>query len=308
MSADSAMPDIDHRKSPMLSALHRARAYLLERQSPGGGFCFYRGYYLEEPNLSDTWHAVAALTNLLGVVLPAKNCHADFIIARPIEPQPFALYYRVRALLALGVDDPKSTEVRSVVMALRVHLPDLAMHAPLVDSLRRFECTLWLKRHFDLAVAADNLALTLLQGEHVDGGYGTPPNLLDTEAAIAVLMLCSHTPASRTGGFVNRMAVPGFGFRLTAGSLSPNLETTCAGMTSCCRLGLPIAHARDAVAFILSCQTGNGGFARAADALPDVALTHLALAALAEHVAPLPLYAITSARRDAWGAADERRA
>ena len=287
------------RKNPLLSALDRARDYLMERQSPGGGFCFYRGYYLEEPNLSDTWHAVAALTGLLGVVLPERDSHADFIIGQPIEPQPLVLYCRVRALLALGVDDPESATVQSAVVDLQRHLPDLAMHTSLSAALQRLNCTLWLKRHFGLMLAADDLAHPLLQGEHADGGFGTPPNLLDTEAAIAVLMLCGHAPAERTGEFVNRMAVPGFGFRLTANSLSPNLETTCAGMLSCCRLGLPIPHARDAIAFVLSCQTGNGGFARAADALPDITLTHLALAALARHMAPLSLCDMASSSEEA---------
>ncbi|WP_449425497.1 hypothetical protein [Rhodanobacter lindaniclasticus] len=91
----------------LASALNRARAYLLERQSPSGGFCFYRGYYAEEPNLSDTWHAIAVLIGLLGVDLPEKNSHASFVIGQPIAPQPLLLYYRVRTLLALGADDPR---------------------------------------------------------------------------------------------------------------------------------------------------------------------------------------------------------
>jgi prenyltransferase beta subunit len=43
-----------------------------------------------------------------------------------------------------------------------------------------------------------------------------------------------------------------------------------------------------ALAFILDCQTGDGGFARAPDALPDIALTHLALAGL-DALAGVPL-------------------
>ncbi|KZC22681.1 MULTISPECIES: prenyltransferase/squalene oxidase repeat-containing protein [Rhodanobacter] len=298
MSSDSAI-SIDSRKNPLVSALDRVRTYLLERQSPNGGFCFYRGYYVEEPNLSDTWHAIVVLTELLGVVLPEKSSHASFIIGQPVEPQPLALYYRVRALLALEVGDPESAEVASAVMALQTHFPDIATYASLSAALQRIKCTVWLKRRFGLPMAVDDLARTLLQGEHDDGGYGTPANLLDTEAAIAVLMLCGHAASSRTGDFVNRMAVPGFGFRLTAGSLSPNLETVCAGMRSCCRLGLSVPHAQDAVAFMLSCQTGNGGFARAAGALPDITLTYLALTTLARQMAPRLLRDMVPPRSDA---------
>ncbi len=286
MSSDFAIP-VDSRK--LASALNRARAYLLERQSPSGGFCFYRGYYAEEPNLSDTWHAIAVLIGLLGVDLPEKNSHASFVIGQPIAPQPLLLYYRVRTLLALGADDPQSAEVRSAVEALQAHFPNIATQASLSAALQRIRCTVWLKWHFGLPTALDDLAMALLRGEHEGGGYGIPPNLLDTEAAIAVLMLCGHAPLPRTGDFVNRMAVAGFGFRLTAGSLSPNLETVCAGIRSCCRLGMPIPHARDAMAYVLSCQTGNGGFARAAGALPDITLTHLALTTLARQLAPLSM-------------------
>jgi hypothetical protein len=282
-------PSIDSRTNALASALDRARTYLLGRQSPSGGFCFYRGYYAEEPNLSDTWHAIAVLANLLGVALPEKNEHANFIIAQPIEPQPLTLYYRLRVLLALGVDDPELTEVRSAVSALQADFPDLAAHTSLFAVLQRVRCTLWLKQHFRLPMAVDGLVQTLLQAEPDDGGYGTPPNLLDTEAAIATLALCGQASPERTGDFVNRMALPGFGFRLTAGSLSPNLETVSAGIRSCCRLGIPVPHVEDAVAFVLSCQTGNGGFARAAGALPDITLTHLALSTLAKQMEPLLL-------------------
>lgn len=278
-------PSIDSRNA-LASALNRARTYLLERQSPGGGFCFYRGYYAEEPNLSDTWHAVAVLSSLLGVVLREKNSHANFVIGQPIEPQPLALYYRVRALLALDVDDPELAEVRSAMTALQTDFPDMTAHTSLFAVLQRVRCTLWLKQHFGLPMAADGLVHTLLQAEHVDGGYGTPPNLLDTEAAIATLTLCGQASPARTADFVNRMALPGFGFRLTAGSLSPNLETVSAGMRSCCRLGLPVPDTEDAIAFVLSCQTGSGGFARATGALPDITLTHLAVSTLARQVAP----------------------
>jgi hypothetical protein len=46
--------------------LARAARYIAGRQCQGGGFCVYRNVYLEEPNLSDTWHALAGL-RLLGV-------------------------------------------------------------------------------------------------------------------------------------------------------------------------------------------------------------------------------------------------
>jgi len=147
---------------------------------------------------------------------------------------------------------------------------------------------LWLKKHFHLPIDADEVLRTLLASEDTSGGFGSPPNVVDTETAIGVLQLSSRDIPAGAGEFLQRMAAPGFGFRLTAGSLSPNLETTCAGVIGCSRTGKPVPHAKDAIAFILSCQTGNGGFSRTAGALPDLARTHMALTTLIVHLGDSP--------------------
>ncbi len=262
------------------SALQHARDYLLEKQSPGGGFCFYRGYYLEEPNLSDTWHGVAALTDLLGVELTKRKAHADFVIGRPVEPQPFSLYYRIRCLLALQISDPAADEVAQAVEALRLSLPDPAQPQQLGAALQQLHCVLWLRKYLGMHTADEHLAQEVLSMANEDGGYGDPSNLLDTADAIALLELCGATLPPTTREFVSSMADPQFGFRLTATSRSPNLETVHAGAASCRRLAMDVAHVAAATAFVLSCQTGSGGFARASDALPDITLTHMALTTL----------------------------
>jgi len=266
------------------SALQRAGDYLLEKQSPGGGFCFYRGYYLEEPNLADTWHGIAALMGLLGVELAGRNEHADFVIRQVVEPQPFALYYRLRSLLALKVADPMQGEVVRAVASLRVGLPDPMRPYPLGAALQRLRCILWLRKRLGMEGETAEVAEAILAMANADGGYGMPSNLPDTEAAVAILALCDAEPRQATGAFVQSMADPQFGFRLTAASRSPNLETVHAGVSSCHRLGLAIPHAAAATAFVLSCQTGSGGFARTADALPDIALTHMALTVLLRYL------------------------
>ena len=42
------------------AALERATDYIRTRQCADGGFCYYRYADLEEPNLHDTYYAVAA--------------------------------------------------------------------------------------------------------------------------------------------------------------------------------------------------------------------------------------------------------
>lgn len=258
-------------------AVAAARGYLLERQSPAGGFCFYRGYYIEEPSLADTWHGVEAWAALTEAPLPAAMRHAAFVLGQPIEPQPFALYYRMQTLRRLKLADPAAPAMHAAVTALPLRLPPLRGGA-LQTPLRRLTYSLRLKQALDIpADAAAALAETLRAAEAPDGGYGDPPNLHDTAEALAVLASCHAEAGPRTAPFVAKLAQPDCGFRLTAHALSPSLETTAAGMACCARLGVPIAHAMATLGFILDCQTGDGGFARRPGALPDLAWTHLAL-------------------------------
>src|SRR5512144_1681376 len=46
--------------SRLKQALERATEYVTSRQCRNGGFCYYRYADLEEPNLHDTYYAVAA--------------------------------------------------------------------------------------------------------------------------------------------------------------------------------------------------------------------------------------------------------
>jgi prenyltransferase beta subunit len=269
-----------------MQALAKARAYLLGRQCANGGFSFYRSEYLEEPNTHDTWHALATL-RLLGTHAPRGKDIVRFVIDQPVAAQPYGLFFRVRSLCLLDTTDPEHVAVREAVAALTTPAPDLERLGDPTNSFYQLRLVLWLKRQFGLAFPARDLALNLLAGEHPNGGFGVPPNLLATRQALAVLALCEAPAPAQAGAFVTRLATPDFGFRLTADSLAPNLETTCAGIACCRRLHLPIVHAADALAFILDCQTGDGSFARAPSALPDIALTHLALSGLDVLAGPL---------------------
>lgn len=283
-------------RDPLTSALQHARDYLLERQSPGGGFCFYRGYYVEEPNLADTWHGVAALTGLLGVELSERGKHAEFIFRQAVEPQPLALCYRIRTLLMLHANDPASAEVERAVAALEVSLPDPARPHLFGTALQRLRCILWLRRHVGLDTAIDELAQAIFGVTNDDGGYGEPSNLLDTADAIAALTFCGAAAAPTTRGFVSSMADPQFGFRVVARAPSPNLETVHAGAASCRRLDLDVPYAAAATSFVLSCQSGSGGFARTSDALPDMTLTYMALTTLIRDLPGNPIAADVPSR------------
>jgi len=261
-------------------ALAAARAYLSSRQSPGGGFCVYRSAWLDEPNLFDTWHAVATFA-LLGVAVPHAATCAHFVAAQGIDHQAHALYYRVRSLQALRTPDPKAIEVRDAVGGLVEHAPAPGTpSSQLGGPLQALRHTVWLKRQFGCELRQAGIVEALLRLADAGGGFPVPPDLLTTQAACAMLHMCGHAIPERTAVYVESLAVPGFGFRLTSNSLSPNLETTCAGIQCCVWMHCALCHARDAQRFVLACQDGRGGFARAPGALADLACTHLAIESL----------------------------
>lgn len=268
------------------SALDGARAYLLGRQCANGGFSFYRMDYLEEPDPSDTWHAVAALGRL-GATVPRQPEIVRYATSQPVSEQPYGLYFRTRVFDLLGLADPEATTVVETIAALPIEHDGLKGTHDLCERLQRLRLTLWLKRRFDQTFAMSATAKSLLALEADGGGFGAPPNLIDTRMALSCLALCETPQPARCASFIARLAIPDFGFRLTEHSLSPTLDAVCAGLACCRRLGLAIAHADAALLSILDCQTGNGGFARAPGALPDIRLTHLALIGLEVLAGPL---------------------
>lgn len=279
MSAATLLRQVAPPDPRLIDACDRARAYLLERESAQGGFCFYRTADLEEPNLFDTWHAVAALAQL-GEKPVRQERLIRFVMGRGVAGELYLLYYRTRILHALGVEDAERAAVRALVSGLALRPPEETDAAAFSSTLERLRMTLWLKRHAGTPFPARRIAQALRAVEHPKGGFGVPANLLDTRVALAVLASCREPVARRTSEFVSRTAVPGLGFRLTDDSLTSSLETTCAGLACARRLCLRVPAQAEAIGFILACQAANGGFARAPGALPGIGLTHLALMAL----------------------------
>ncbi len=282
MTESSAVPTIDPVAERLANVLDRARAYVLGRQSPNGGFSFYRTSDINEPSLSDTWHAIAAL-RLLNVAPPHSDSIIKFVTEQRPQAQAYALYFRVRILDALQTLDPERATVAGLVRSLPARLRPSDAAFEHSDELERLHLTLWLNKHFALPFATRALGSVLSALEHPGGGFGTPANLLDTAEVLSIPSLCRSVSSPATRKLVTRLGVPGFGFRLTMSSLTPTLETTCAGIECCVRLRLPVPYPKDTRDFILDCQTGNGGFARAPGALAGLALTHLALSGL-DHV------------------------
>ncbi len=265
-------------RAEVAQARQRATVYLLSRQTPSGGFCFYRWGGIEEPNLADTDLALGSLQRL-GQTVPNPDAVQTFAQRFADSLQPDALQHRIGIDRALGQQPAQDGAMREAIAALPWPEPPTggASDAAASAWLSRTRRLVSLRRAVDLPVDGESLLAQLSRLVH-DGGFGSPPNLLDTHAALDIAALCGR-PLRREDvrRFVDGLQVPASAFTLTPLSRIARLDVIAAGVESCALLGLPLRYGGDALRFVLGCQTDGGGFALSPGALADIECTHAAV-------------------------------
>jgi len=290
-------------------AIAKAAAYIRGRQSPSGGFCFYRYGPIEEPSLGDTYYAVSSL-KLFGIEVPSPRQVARFVGESRIFGVTY-LYFCAFTLDRLGLASRVGAEALQQIDALSIRLPQEGRETAwtrLIDRsgwLESARKTLRLQRRFgrfgpeqargrtpadDYCVSATRIAVEGRRYAHAAqfirevlarGEFGVRANLWDTYLALAVAALLAIELTAETTSFVDSLQQPPFGFLMTAHSTMPNLDVVYAGVRCCRLLNLPIRHEREVSEFLLACQTTDGGFSHAPAALPNLEFTYRALQTLA---------------------------
>jgi hypothetical protein len=265
--------------SELRKAVARAEGYIRSRQSDNGGFCFYRTDYVDEPNLHDTYYAVAAL-KLLGAEVARKDRLVQFVDGFPLWGLNY-LYHYAFTLDLLGqdriIDKDRLARIHSLTIAAPQALRSGQTRAWLEDALM----TLQLRRRFAEIAEYPEVA-HLINSLNRGGGYGAKPNLWDTYLSLSILeALGKYQPKEETLRFVEEQQVPSLGFALSEDSLMANLEVLHAGVKCCALLGVPVKYGADVLAAVMCCQASDGGFARAPTALPDLKLTYRGLKVIA---------------------------
>ncbi len=253
-------------------ALARAREYLIGRQCADGGFCFYRSEYVEESNLRDTYHAVASLA-LVGMNPPRKEQVVAFVENSTLYGISY-LYHYAFALELLG-SEPHVDRER--MRRLRVRKLDVNSGESVSAWLEETFYAIRLQRRFGHLPHRARIAALVRQLES-GGGFGKEPNLIDTYFGVGILSAIGEGDRlAETRSFVSALQAPGLGFNPTRKTRATSLETIHAGVNCCRMLGIETKYAADILAFVLSCQSRDGAFAREPVALPDIELTHQAL-------------------------------
>ena len=264
--------------SRLKQALARATAYVTSRQCHNGGFCYYRYDDLEEPNLHDTYYAVAAC-ELLQREVPCPDRVITYLRSmQTVGRQSSYLYYSgftARRLGDLGLLDPAFLEK---VAALQLWLPPAGSHVPLSEWLEDSLRIIRLQQAFTDSLEGEAIA-AFVQGLLRQDGAGTTPNLRDTYLAVRILAALDRlTGLEETRAFIERLQVPALGFKYTESAFSdPDIDTLYAGVFSCDLLGLGLRYGEDILSTVLSCQRLHGGFARASDSLGNLNTHYKAL-------------------------------
>ena len=259
-------------------AVARAVAYLKGRQSPNGGFCFYRSEHVDEPNLHDTYHAIAALT-LVGESVPRADKAAQFLADFPLYG-PNYYYYWAFSLDLLGRSDLIEATDIAHIQQLPLAVPRAQDHVVTSGWLESALQVAHLKRRF-VSLSFSPRLVSFVEAVLKGNTLGHKRNLWDAWLCLSLLaMLDENHTVGAARSFVDCLQAPSFGFKLTDDSLVANVPVIYAGMQCCRLIGLPVRYQDDALSFVLACQVSSGGFSRTPSALPDIELTRQAIATI----------------------------
>lgn len=274
---------------PTILAINKAAClnYLIGRQTPDGGFCFYRAYGVEDSNGKDTYSAVAGLCSLQASVPDLNkllawlhrlqnnrggyfNFSMGWFVLETLRLLNAKPLYDPEAFLQAEHDQFLSIDWRVRTMEWSSLLLRLSRLTTLMG-----QSAMIASASFRTEVS---ILLDSLRGRH--GGYGHPAeNLLDTyRVAIIIDRLNLKQPAGILE-FAERCGDGVFGFRQVPSGSANSLAAVHAGIGLYNLCGAAMSQDRIASirSYISSCQTGIGGFGRTPGAIATLEDTWLAL-------------------------------
>lgn len=270
--------------SKCADAVACAATYIRSRQSPSGGFCFYRYGGIDEPNLGDTYYAVAAL-RLFDIEVPNARKTVDFVAEARIFGLTY-LYFCCFSLERLGFASRVAEEALELIRGLPITVPQPASSVDPSGWLESVRKTIRLQQRFTPTTAGRpgrpyEQVAGFVGDLMMRGGCGVRSNLWDTRVALSVGALLGLRPPGEMAAFVDSLQQPPVGFLMTPRSAVASLDVAYAGARCCEILDIAVRYRQEVIDFTLSCQTNNGGFAHAPMALPNIEFTYRGLQTLA---------------------------
>ena len=236
--------------------------YVISRQNVDGGYTFVEE---NDSNAQDTYYGLAIL-KLLGSPFPDVDNTVEWL--REFGLGSIYSYYYVGKALSLcreGLGDRFRKYVVSTIAAKR-HLGSVEVYFEVASEFRATHMVLDLANLLGIKPGND-VAEWLLRYKNVDGGFGAHKrsNVNSTYYATASLDLLGFDMESLQGttGFLRSCEKPYGGFTVVPHSFAPFMEHTYYGVMALGAVGENCRFGPQTVDFVLRCQNGNGGFARA---------------------------------------------
>ncbi len=274
---------VKNRSTTNLVDCEAAIRYVLGRQTPSGGFSYYRSWGVEEPGAADTYHALAILRFFEVDIPHAESCRRWLGAIQGDDGSYSALATAWYTLLALDFLDaaPRQDVVpwltrRSDILLTQVEgeadSPRLLELTRFIDLARRFHVVTVLERCQEaVATALDEMSEP--GGAFVRGA----PNLVDTAQALRLIQVADLLPNRRMLAFSRSCEDPLFGFRAVPHGRSSTIEVLNAGVDLMRAFGAAPRYVQAIFRTIAACQRPGGGFSRQLGAMPTLEDTYWAV-------------------------------
>ena len=244
----------------------RAINYIMARRCREGGFCFYR---LQEPNGSDTYYALSALSLLgmdrkdLDTMQYLKNLQKEDGSYDNI----FSAYYTLKSLIVLrGRPDYDPTNyIRNIARNCTLDSNELPVWT--VSMFNNLYCLIDLCLSLNIKLEQEimkDIVASILAFMKEDKGFGnTRSTLLETSQALATLKKLNYPVDSlNVENFIKRCEDPNHGFTGVPSTSMSYLEQVHGGLAACHILSYKPRYLDQCISFVKGCQNHNGGFAR----------------------------------------------
>ncbi|HEX5314985.1 MAG TPA: prenyltransferase/squalene oxidase repeat-containing protein [Gammaproteobacteria bacterium] len=271
-----------------------ALRYVRGRQTPAGGFSFYRSWGVEEPSPADSFYALFSLAILGGEPLEHDAC-ANWLQARQDAAGGFsslaAGWQVLESLDLLGMPPERSAApwliTRAGILFEAVEAGSAEAPGELLAELARF-VDLWRSTGHLRLEPRQRMAIIASLERLRDARGAFPrdaPNLTDSATALRLIRALHLLPHRSLLAFARSCEDPLYGFRPVPQGHSTRLEVVASGLDVCAAFGAEARYTDAIRETLAACQHDGGGFSPQPGALPTLRDTWLAMRIL-QRLAP----------------------
>jgi hypothetical protein len=240
--------------------------YVLERRCLSGGFCFYK---LEEPNGSDTWFALSILHLLHYEFRDDATVNYLRAMQHPDGSYDsiYSAFYSIKSLSLLGADPAQEPRPYILRNAGKYRFDARQLPAEVISLFKRTSFLVDLYETMGLNAGndvRDNMIEFILRFRNKDGGFGHLRSTLHATSRALEMFRRLDYPLGEIGAesFIRLCETPVTGFTDIPHTSLGYLEFVHAGVLASHLLARRPHYTNQCAAFILNCQSRNGGFSR----------------------------------------------